>query len=154
MFRTLLKPASRRGRRSRRADSRVLTLAQWRALMADPATIGPLHLGGDRRTQARFRHREVLHLFVGVGLLREPRERYLVRTRDVSPHGVGFVHSREMKRGTRCRVGLLTRRGELVRRTGTVASCAARADGLFNVGLVLDAELALREVSVAARAAG
>jgi hypothetical protein len=129
---TITKPLARR-----RVESRQMSEEEWGALMAEPAS-SDTYLGADRRAEERRPHREILHFFVALSLADRVRKRYLVRTRNISRMGVGFLHSQEAVRGTRCRVAMLSLDEHLVQVNGKVASCRQQRDGLYAVGVVFD----------------
>lgn len=127
--------------RQRQASVEILSEPQCAALMTDTVG-GPPFLGWDRRNNDRWDKRQVVHLFAGNG---RKASRFLVRARDLGRHGIGLFHSVEIARGTPVRVAMLTIKGRRVERTGCVASCIRRPDGIFAVGIRFDQSVAADE---------
>src|SRR5690349_3563023 len=120
---------------------------QWAALASVPDA-GVLHIGRERRTQPRADHRVVAQVFLGLGN-KGAKERYLIRTRDLSQNGIGFLHSKPVQIGVRCEVALLTSDNRLLHRSGAVAACTPQGQTLFAVGIKLDKPLPASEVEAA-----
>ncbi len=148
MTTTMAKSSARR-----RVESRQMSDEEWAALIAQPRN-SETYLGADRRSEERHQHREILRFFVALTLADRVRKRYLVRTHNISPKGVGFLHSHEAVRGTRCRIAMLTLDERLVQVNGKVASCRQQQDGLYAVGVVFDHPLEVGQFVPAAKAAG
>lgn len=115
---------------------------QWEVLMAQGVT-GKIkfEVVDDRRGEPRRELSKVMQMFVGIGL-HDP-QRFMVRTRNISSHGVGFVHSRPVRRGMRCSLAILTRDDKLVHFKATIAASKIRLDGHFDVGVTFDQPIAL-----------
>jgi|GEM_PF-4071836 len=110
---------------------------QWEVLLADHETcVGPYLGTHSRRREDRHDLRQVMQMFVGIGV-RQP-QRFLVRTRNISRHGVGFVHSRPARRGMRCTLAILNVHGKLEQLRGTIASSRSRQDGYYDIGVKFD----------------
>lgn len=109
---------------------------QWEALMSDVATATVSFQGQERRIESRHDLRQVMQMFVGIGM-RNP-QRFLVRTRNISKHGVGFIHSRPARRGMRCSLAIVSSDNKLVHMKATIASSRARPDGHYDVGVKFD----------------
>lgn len=120
--------------KSRNVDTRVIDDKEWNALLSETVA-GPPHMGSDRRTADRHRRTDVMNLQIGLRWFGKSRERFLVRTRDVSRSGMGFLHSQSMAQGTRCRLQMLTTKNKLMEVDGKVAYCHERGDGVFAVGV-------------------
>jgi hypothetical protein len=118
-------------------QSHAITEREWQALVAETVRGAP-HLGAERRDSDRYARREVMHLFCGLTWTGKARDRYLVRTRDISKRGVGFIHSQPATRGARCRVAMLNNEKKLINVPGRVASCTSYADGIFAIGVEFD----------------
>lgn len=110
---------------------------QWDTLMAEGVTNKiQFEVVQDRRQETRHEHGSVMQMFVGIGV-RDP-QRFMVRTRNISRHGVGFVHSRPARRGMRCTLAILTRDQKLTHIKATIASSRSRDDGHYDVGVTFD----------------
>src|SRR5262245_34695363 len=120
---------------------------QWAALAAVPDA-GVLHIGQERRSQPRAEHRVVAQVFLGLSN-KGSKERYLIRTRDLSQNGIGFVHSKPVQLGERCEISLLTSDNRLLHRSGVVAACTPQGRSLYSVGIKLDKPLPAKEVEAA-----
>lgn len=115
---------------------------QWDTLMAEGVTEKiAFEVVDDRRKEPRVSHGSVMQMFVGIGV-RDP-QRFMVRTRNISQHGVGFVHSRPARRGMRCSLAILNRDQKLVHIKATIASSRSRDDGHYDVGVTFDKALNL-----------
>ena len=119
------------------AVSEAIAEQEWQSLMTDPRA-WPEHDGDERRGEARVPHRELAQFVLEIHESDDMiTRRFLVRTRDVSSQGIGFLHHRPVDVGADCRVSLLIRRGRLVHRTGTIAACSHRRDGHYEIGMRL-----------------
>ncbi len=117
---------------------------QWDVLLADNvATSAPFRGTHSRRCEDRHDLRQVMQMFVGIGV-RNP-QRFLVRTRNISRQGVGFVHSRPARRGMRCSLAIVNLEGRLVHLKGTIASSRNRPDGHYDIGLKFDSPIFLSD---------
>ncbi|MCE9591523.1 MAG: PilZ domain-containing protein [Planctomycetes bacterium] len=120
----------------RKVESRAITEEEW-VVLASPAPDSKPYGGVDRRRRRRATHRAIMHLYLETSS-GEDSERYLVRTRNLSDTGVGFIHAEPVQPGTRCQIALLDLDHQLVRRRGMVACSAGSDDGLFHVGVRFD----------------
>lgn len=117
---------------------------QWQTLMSDTLThLAPFMGTHTRRREDRHHLRNVMQMFVGIGV-RNP-QRFLVRTRNISRHGVGFIHSRPVRRGMRCSLALLRHDQRLVHLKATIASSRSRPDGHYDVGVTFDKPIYLSD---------
>ncbi|MCX5661821.1 MAG: PilZ domain-containing protein [Planctomycetota bacterium] len=128
--------------KSRSVDSRPIGNEEWNLLLTESAE-GPPRMGSERRNTDRHRRTEVMNLQLGLRWFGKPKERYLVRTRDVSRTGIGFLHSQEIQQGTRCRLSMLTVKSRLIEVEGKVAYCHAKAEGVYSLGVEFDKALTL-----------
>lgn len=127
-------------RRSSRA--RAITAAQWAAMAAE-LTQPREHTGAERRSEPRTSKRQIAHVFIKLGGWGKPTLRFLVRTKDISRYGLGFVHCESASKGSRCRVSLVANDGKLVEVRGAIASCNKQDDGFFSVGVRFDEPIQL-----------
>lgn len=123
-------------------DTHQITEDQWAALLCAPVA-GPPYMGSDRRNCERHRRIDLMRFEMGLRWIGRARERYIVRTRDVSREGIGFLHSGPITPGTRCRMTILSLKGKLLEMDGCVAFCNPRADGVYAVGVCLDGPIPL-----------
>ncbi|MBI1335561.1 MAG: hypothetical protein GC164_01210 [Phycisphaera sp.] len=129
-----------------RPDTRPITDAQWQAMLLKPTPVTTA-VTNERRGESRARHHGIARVFLELSGKDGSHGRYLVRCRDISPTGIGFVHHQGAQAGTRCEVHLLTRGGRILRRRATVASCKPQKNGYFTIGLRLDGPIVLRGVA-------
>jgi len=120
----------------RKVETRTISDEQWQAMIA-PAVHSMPYGGPERRYQRRATHLAIMHLHLESAPRGEP-DRYLVRTRNLSDTGVGFIHSEAIPPGTRCQIALLDLEHQLVRRRGVVACSAECEERLHHVGLRFD----------------
>lgn len=118
----------------RKVESEPISDEQWDALFSatPPAMIDPKWAGQNRRRESRQRCEHIARLYVdlsGAG-----QRRFLIRTRDLSEMGVGFVHAQRIEPGTKCTIVFMTRDHLLLQRQAVVASCR-RYDRVFIVGM-------------------
>lgn len=110
---------------------------QWDTLMTDGVTSKiKFQVVEDRRKEKRHDLGSIMQMFVGIGV-RTP-QRFMVRTRNISKNGVGFVHSRPARRGMRCTLAVLSSEQKLVHIKATIASSRSRDDGHYDVGVTFD----------------
>lgn len=128
--------------RRRSTRSRAITAAQWAAMAAE-LTQPPAHSGAERRSEPRTNKRQIAHIFIKLGGWGKPTLRFLVRTKDISRFGIGFVHCEAAGKGSRCRVSLVANDGKLVEVRGAIASCNKQDDGFFSVGVRFDSPIPL-----------
>lgn len=121
----------------RSSRSRSITAAQWAAMAAELAQ-PPEHSGAERRSEPRTSKRQIAHIFIKLGGWGKPTLRFLVRTKDISRFGLGFVHCEAANKGSRCRVSLVATDGKLVEVRGSIASCNKQDDGFYSVGVRFD----------------
>ena len=126
-----------------RIETLPITDEQWHLLMAEPAA-QVRRRRRERRSEKRAPHRGIAHLLVQIEDGRR-RERYLVRTRDISRHGVGFLHNRPIDVSARCHIALITFDRRFAHHAGAIAACTKRADGMFEVGIRVDSSIALSD---------
>lgn len=118
-------------------DSHRISNAAWTALLAAPMRTHQ-YVGSNRRQENRIDRQQIVYFGLDLSDTNMPRDRFLVRTRDISEHGLGFTHSQEVIPGTRCKVAMITVDQRLITVLGTVASCIDRGDSVFNVGITFD----------------
>ncbi len=139
-------------RKSSRPQAQPISKEQLRALLARRSQGAP-YMGNNRRDNERHTLRKAAHVVIEMGFLGGRSRRLLVRTRDVSAQGVGFLHSEPLLPGTRCRLMLLRKTQGLTHCRGVVASCAQVSPGLFAVGVALKRALAVNELALTSDAA-
>lgn len=127
---------TRRQPRRSVVESRVITEEQWQVLSM-PAPQSKPYGGPERRRRRRATHCAIMHLYIEGPAGTEP-QRYLVRTRNISDTGIGFIHGCTIQPGTQCQIALLDLDHQLVRRGGMVACSAGAEDNLFHVGIRFD----------------
>ena len=120
-------------------DTLAITDDQWMQIVAD--------LDGhavSRVVRSRRRHpREPLHEKAALHIVRlqNPEantETYLLRLRNISAGGIGFLHGQEMCPGTPCTVGIRTTEGHMVLVVGHVVrtrQLKGQVEPIFEVGI-------------------
>lgn len=89
----------------------------------------------DRRDLDVKRHRHVRRAALRVQHPTGPATSHLVRTRNLSSGGVGFIHNSFLYNGTACHIALQTRYGESVALAGMVMWCRHVAGQGHEIGL-------------------
>jgi hypothetical protein len=118
----------------RTVESEPISDEQWEALFA-PTPESPSRLGVERRREERLPHEQVGQFFLDLG--GQGQHRFIVRTRDLAPSGIGFIHSKPSELGSPCRIVLMSRARKLVQRDAVVASCRQHQD-VYVIGIRLE----------------
>jgi hypothetical protein len=128
-------------------DSHRISNAAWTALLAAPMRT-QMYGGNNRRQEQRVDKQQIVYFGLDLSDTNMPRDRFLVRTRDISENGLGFTHGQDVKTGTRCKVAMITVDQRLISVVGVVASCVDRGDGNFNVGITFEKAIRVNDFVV------
>ena len=114
-----------------------LTEAQWAQLIHRlEAGKGPsVPATRDRRDLDVLRYTHVKRGALRVQHAEGPATSHLVRTRNISSGGVGFIHSTFLYPATLCHIALQTRHGESVALAGRIMWCRHIAGKSHEIGL-------------------
>ena len=124
-----------------------LSEAQWEQLIDQlEAGRGPtVPATRDRRDLDIKRHRHVRRAALRVQHPSGPATSHLVRTRNLSSGGVGFIHSTFLYGNTPCHIALQTRYRESVALSGKVMWCRHVAGQGHEIGMSFDQMIEIDE---------
>ncbi len=132
-------------RRNEYIDSLRLSAAEEIEILADLDRETTKRNGRDRRHQSRVPYQRRAGLMVQMHHPGGTIATYLVRVRDLSSGGIGFLHGSFVYSGTRCAVSLLANDRRTFRVDGTVVRCSHVRKHIHQIGLHFDAPIRLRE---------
>jgi hypothetical protein len=104
--------------------------------------------GGDRRDPQDPRQPISARCIIRVGAHGEEAGTYIVRTRNISAGGLGFVHYHSLRTGTRCTIALQTDAGQGMIVAGRIAWCREVMqleveDATYEIGVQFDRPIGL-----------
>lgn len=99
----------------------------------------------ERRTDERLRYVQSALLFLQVRHPGGTTSNYLVRTRNLSKTGIGFLHGSFLYSGTPCTVSLRTPQNKFVDVEGTVVRCSHVRGHIHDVGVKFVKPVKLRD---------
>lgn len=114
-------------------DMLCLSEEQWRKL-AEQLDQGDEQLK-DKRKQPRLPYRKLAQIAVAIKRHGGEWGKYVVRSRDLSSGGIGFIHGAYIHIGTECRVVLKDRRGQVVCLDGVVRQCKLLSGTVHDIGV-------------------
>ena len=114
-------------------------------ILADLARETTSRHGRDRRRESRVPYQRRAGLMVQMHHPGGTVANYLVRVRDLSTEGIGFLHGSFVYSGTRCAVALLANDKRTIRVDGAVVRCAHVRKHIHQIGLHFDAPIRLRD---------
>ncbi|MGA2500942.1 MAG: response regulator [Tepidisphaeraceae bacterium] len=132
-------------RRNDYVDSLRLSEDDEIEILADLARETTMRNGRDRRHQSRVPYQRRAGLMVQMHHPGGTIANYLVRVRDLSSGGMGFLHGSFVYSGTRCAVILLTNDKKAIRVDGVVVRCSHVRKHIHQIGLHFDAPICLRD---------
>ncbi len=103
---------------------------------------------GDRRDRQDPRRPLTARCIIRVGTHGHEAGTYIVRTRNISTGGLGFVHHHDLRTGTRCTVALQTDAGQGMIVAGRIAWCREVMqleveDATYEIGVQFDRPIGL-----------
>ncbi len=122
-------------------DTLHLSDEQWRTLSEKLDQHDP-YLTGQRRHQ-RIAYRKLAQIAVAVRQSDGEWAKYVVRSRDLSPGGIGFIHGSYVHVGCECRVILKDCHGQVVCLDGVVKRCGLVQGTVHDVGVQFHEEINL-----------
>jgi hypothetical protein len=127
-------------------DSLRLTDAQWLALADRLDGEAASHsVGNERRRHERVAYRSVIRLAIAVEHPSGDKQKYLVRSHDLSASGIGFFHGSYMHVGTKI-ILLMTHRQTGARCVvGVVRRCAHVSQRIHKVGVEFNEPIVLED---------
>jgi len=115
-------------------DTLRFPMSEIRAVLAELGEVNsPLDL--DRRRAARYPYMAGEPL---VFQLEGSSTKFVVRSRDLSAHGIGFLHGSFLYQGQGCTIALRTIDGEEVLVTGKIVHCRCVRGRIHVVGMLFD----------------
>ncbi len=123
-------------------DTLCLSDEQWQALSKKLDQIVPCETS--RRTHKRVSYRKLAQIAVAIQMPDGKWAKYIVRSRDLSPGGIGFIHGAYIHVGSQCRVILKDREGKVVCLEGVVRHCDYLSGTAHDVGVQFDKPINLR----------
>jgi PilZ domain len=120
-------------------DTLRLSDEQWRTLSEKLDRDDP-YLTGQRRYR-RITYRKLAQIAVAVRQSGGEWAKYVVRSRDLSPGGIGFIHGSYIYLGSECRVILKDCHGRVVCLEGVVKRCELIDGTAHDVGVQFNEEI-------------
>ncbi len=120
-------------------DTLRLSDEQWRMLSEkldhhDPYTTG-------QRRHQRVSYRKLSQIAVAIKQQDGQWTKYIVRSRDISPNGIGFIHGSYIHVGSECRIILKDTHDQVTRLDGIVKRCNFITGTAHDVGVQLNEEI-------------
>jgi PilZ domain len=122
-------------------DTLRLTDEQWRELSDQLDRVNPYETG--QRRHERISYRKLAQIAVAIQQPNGQWAKYIVRSRDLSPSGIGFIHGSYIHTGSACRVILKDPKGQVVCLEGTVRRCDLVKGTAHNIGVQFREEINL-----------
>lgn len=127
-------------------DSLRMTDEQWLALADRLDGEAAAHHGRESgRRHERVAYRNIVRLAIAVEHPSGDRQRYLVRTHDLSASGIGFFHGAYMHVGTRVILLMTHRESGAQCVVGVVRRCAHVSQHIHKVGVEFNEQIVLEE---------
>ncbi len=120
-------------------DTLHLSDEQWRTL-SEKLDRDNLGVTGKRRYQ-RISYRKLAQLAIAVQQPNGEWAKYVVRSRDLSPSGIGFIHGTYIHPGSECRVILKDCHGQVACLNGVIKCCRLVEGIAHNVGVQFNEEI-------------
>jgi len=120
-------------------DTLRLNDEQWRALSEKLEREDP-NVSGQRKHR-RVAHGKLSQIAVAVRQVGGDWAKYIVRSRDLSPGGIGFIHGSFVHLGSECRVILKDCHGQVVRLDGIIKRCELVEGTAHDVGVQFNEEI-------------
>ena len=114
-------------------DTLRLTDEQWRELSDQLDRVNPYETG--QRRHERVGYRKLAQIAVAIQQPNGQWAKYIVRSRDLSPSGIGFIHGSYVHTGSACRVILKDTKGQVVCLEGTVRRSDMIKGTAHNIGV-------------------
>ena len=120
-------------------DTLRLTDEQWHELSQRLDRHDP-YVTGQRRHQ-RVAYRKLAQIAVAVKQQDGQWAKYIVRSRDISPGGIGFIHGSYIHNNSECRIILKNTHGQITRIDGIVKRCELLEGTAHHVGVEFNEEI-------------
>ncbi len=114
-------------------DTLKLTDEQW-AELARKLDNAPSNYTGQRR-HIRVEYKKLAQIAVAIKVSATQWAKYIVRSRDLSEGGIGFLHGSYVYEGTACRVILKKKNGEVMCLDGVVKHCNHISGTVHKIGV-------------------
>jgi hypothetical protein len=123
-----------------RPDSLRLWMSdqQWLSLLERIARSGMEYDGLNRRATRQRRHPKTMRCVLRLGYPGKTPGTYVVRSRNISSEGLGFIHGGPIAPGTRCALALETDDGAGVIVSSRVAWCKSIDMDVYDIGMQFD----------------
>jgi hypothetical protein len=123
----------------RYVDTLAITREQWLALLDEiDASRREAPACANRRRMNRAPCREVLAVFLDLEHPSGAKSTFLVRPRDISKTGLGFIHGAYIHPTSKAELMLVLPDRELLRKRGSVARCRHIRGKVHEVGVAFD----------------
>lgn len=99
----------------------------------------------ERRVDKRINYQRQAGLIVQMRHLGGSITNYLVKARNLSTSGIGFLHGAFVYPGTRCAIALITINDKIVRAEGEVVRCRLVSKHVHEVGVRFDQPIRMRD---------
>ncbi len=120
-------------------DTLHLSDEQWRTL-SEKLDQGDPYVSG-QRSQRRITYRKLSQIAVAIRQADGEWGKYVVRSRDLSPGGIGFIHGSYIHPGSECRVILKDCHEKVVCLEGIVKRCELIEGTAHDVGVQFNEEI-------------
>jgi hypothetical protein len=135
-------------------DTLAISREQWLALLDEmDLSRREAPAAANRRRMRRSPCREVLAVFLNLEHPSGAKSSFLVRPRDISRTGLGFLHGAYIHPTSKVELILVTPEREVIRKRGEVARCRHVRGKVHEVGLVFDEAFAFEPFGAAPTAA-
>jgi hypothetical protein len=124
-------------------DTLVLSEEQWRKLSEKLAEVDSSHTG--QRQHPRVSYRKLAQIAVAIQLPDGQWAKYIVRSRNLSSGGIGFIHGAYVHTDSRCRIIIKNLHGRVVCLEGVVRHCQYLCGTAHDVGVQFDTPIELTD---------
>ena len=111
---------------------------QWLSLMERIARSGSDYGGPERRQDRKHRHSQTMRCVLRLGFPGTTPGTYMVRSRNISSDGMGFIHGCHIAPNTRCAMAIQDDDGVGLTVSGRVAWCRNIEMDTYDVGIQFD----------------
>lgn len=124
-------------------DTLVLSEDQWRKLSEKLAEVDSSQTG--QRQHPRVSYRKLAQIAVAIQLPDGQWAKYIVRSRNLSSGGIGFIHGAYVHTDSKCRIIIKNLRGQVVCLEGVVRHCQYLCGTAHDVGVQFDTAIELTD---------
>jgi hypothetical protein len=126
-------------------DTLRISKSEWRAILTQLERDAQDPTGRDKRRDQRKRYRAMMTLLIKMLHPGGTRITYLVRTRNLSNTGLGFLHGGYLHSGTRCTLALTALDGTPCPISGKIVRCRHLQGKVHEVGIRFERPINLEE---------